>query len=739
MPDTTNLNQTCLGTYVRLEPCQTTSGGACKAFTGYAFQQGKDVTNNLLGTAVTGSLETAAAVCSSNCACQSFTSTQLIKSDAVVVTGGGTGTCDGTFVRTINCTAATLTCPTSTYFSKGYNFYAQQDGTGADLYSGQPLLRGGIADFMDHCDLTCACTAVSTWGAIKATNTRGASGNFSTQCQGVYTRTGSMVASVAGSKPVSASSEDTGGGYQKSYLVDNNIGNVFSTASGGTTTPWVAIDLQADYTVTNVQLYNDGTYGNRLGWAEVRVGMTRIDDSGDGALVSQNALCYKFTGRGTNGAVYSYFCTGGAPDNTAPRISLFGRYVTIQNFNTDPGNDADYYRLMLKEVMVDIACVMPQLGSPSASYNNYDVYVDWSVDGAALTAPTYPVFSWKACADYCRTTTGCLGFKYRATSRQCDLFSTRGKLERVWDPADTATFGATGYGDVAGVKDHSGCGTLSQSAGGSADLTLPFPQTISFGKTFSTPPLVLASFAGQNADSASHEVVITEVNTTSFNVEVLSSGLSTVRISWVALDGLPSQGLAFRRNGFMCTERECYNADLLASQGYIERKWTHSMKVLTGHFPKIFLSTRKISGSTGTSTVNTVFATNAYALLWMTPVGAMPTSYSGFTMDVLLANHPLVDAGTDSSYNCAAGSRTNYAACPLAMAGAGNNVCASRTITTSISFARTFTQAPLVSVSLTAVEWATSFDFFVSAGSITATGFTLTMTANCMSQASDYK
>lgn len=27
MPDTTNLNQTCLGTYVRLEPCQTTSGG----------------------------------------------------------------------------------------------------------------------------------------------------------------------------------------------------------------------------------------------------------------------------------------------------------------------------------------------------------------------------------------------------------------------------------------------------------------------------------------------------------------------------------------------------------------------------------------------------------------------------------------------------------------------------------------------------------------------------------------
>lgn len=40
----------------------------------------------------------------------------------------------------------------------------------------------------------------------------------------------------------------------------------------------------------------------------------------------------------------------------------------------------------------------------------------------------------------------------RATSRQCDLFSTRGKLERVWDPADTATFGATGYGDVAGVK-----------------------------------------------------------------------------------------------------------------------------------------------------------------------------------------------------------------------------------------------------------------------------------------------
>ena len=29
----------------------------------------------------------------------------------------------------------------------------------------------------------------------------------------------------------------------------------------------------------------------------------------------------------------------------------------------------------------------------------------------------------------------------------------------------------------------------------------------------------------------------------------------------------------------MCTERECYNADLLASQGYIERKWTHSMKV----------------------------------------------------------------------------------------------------------------------------------------------------------------
>lgn len=46
--------------------------------------------------------------------------------------------------------------------------------------------------------------------------------------------------------------------------------------------------------------------------------------------------------------------------------------------------------------------------------------------------------------------------------------------------------------------------------------------------------------------------------------------------------------------------------------------------------------------------VNTVFATNAYALLWMTPVGAMPTSYSGFTMDVLLANHPLVDAGEDA-------------------------------------------------------------------------------------------
>lgn len=97
----------------------------------------------------------------------------------------------------VSPSARAVTCPTSTYFSKGYNFYAQQDGTGADLYSGQPLLRGGIADFMDHCDLTCACTAVSTWGAIKATNTRGASGNFSTQCQGVYTRTGSMVASVA--------------------------------------------------------------------------------------------------------------------------------------------------------------------------------------------------------------------------------------------------------------------------------------------------------------------------------------------------------------------------------------------------------------------------------------------------------------------------------------------------------------------------------------------------------------
>lgn len=44
------------------------------------------------------------------------------------------------------------------------------------------------------------------------------------------------------------------------------------------------------------------------------------------------------------------------------------------------------------------------------------------MDGAALTAPTYPVFSWKACADYCRTTTGCLGFKYRWVRWLCAMW-----------------------------------------------------------------------------------------------------------------------------------------------------------------------------------------------------------------------------------------------------------------------------------------------------------------------------
>jgi hypothetical protein len=63
--------------------------------------------------------------------------------------------------------------------------------------------------------------------------------------------------------------------------------------------------------------------GDRLAFAEVRVGDTTINSSSAASSLEANALCWRLDGYGTAGAQYDYACSSGV---------LTGRYVTLQNF-----------------------------------------------------------------------------------------------------------------------------------------------------------------------------------------------------------------------------------------------------------------------------------------------------------------------------------------------------------------------------------------------------------------------
>ncbi len=63
--------------------------------------------------------------------------------------------------------------------------------------------------------------------------------------------------------------------------------------------------------------------GDRLAFAELRVGDTAISSGSAASSLAANALCWRLDGYGTPGALYDYACSSG---------TLTGRYVTLQNF-----------------------------------------------------------------------------------------------------------------------------------------------------------------------------------------------------------------------------------------------------------------------------------------------------------------------------------------------------------------------------------------------------------------------
>ena len=90
--------------------------------------------------------------------------------------------------------------------------------------------------------------------------------------------------------------------------------------------------------------------GDRLAFAELRVGNTAITSSSPSAALVANPLCWRLDGYGAIGVVYDYACSSG---------TLTGRYVTVQNFSPwtvvyPPWNPSSAGSLMLNlaEVMV---------------------------------------------------------------------------------------------------------------------------------------------------------------------------------------------------------------------------------------------------------------------------------------------------------------------------------------------------------------------------------------------------
>ena len=64
--------------------------------------------------------------------------------------------------------------------------------------------------------------------------------------------------------------------------------------------------------------------GERLAFAEVRVGNTAIGSGAANSAPLANTLCWRMDSFGTLGALYDYACSSG---------TLTGRYVTLQNFH----------------------------------------------------------------------------------------------------------------------------------------------------------------------------------------------------------------------------------------------------------------------------------------------------------------------------------------------------------------------------------------------------------------------
>ncbi|KAG2493532.1 hypothetical protein HYH03_008346 [Edaphochlamys debaryana] len=124
---------------------------------------------------------------------------------------------------------------------------------------------------------------------------------------------------------------------------DGNLADLFHSldSSNGFSepNPWLAVDLGAPLDVQRVKLYNRrDCCGDRLAFAEVRIGSQPITRREDSSLVVQNELVWKMAEYGATGAVYD--------------VQVYpvrrGRYTTLQNFH--PNGASPGYPLHIQEL-----------------------------------------------------------------------------------------------------------------------------------------------------------------------------------------------------------------------------------------------------------------------------------------------------------------------------------------------------------------------------------------------------
>ncbi|KAG2444343.1 hypothetical protein HXX76_001099 [Chlamydomonas incerta] len=266
------------------------------------------------------------------------------------------------------------------------------------------------------------------------------------------------------------------------------------------------------------------------------------------------------------------------------------------------------------------------------------------------------------------------GSQVWAVESVCYLYDVRNMLYRTWDPSNTSPYSSNNMLYVAGHKDNVGCGSRGHTVlSGSGTITSTGVVTdISFGVTYDSPPIVIVGLSGLKSTYFMIKLVVSYVSTTGFGVYVDSSSasgstFSSAGFNWLVLDGLPSGGVTYNASANTCARNICAITGRYCAA---TPRFYHNLKLLSGHGYRALWA---LTYREGTDVASNTFNLEDNSI-WMFGCGytnGVSMTSAEISYDVLAAYHPFYDASERAG---SWGGSIDYSASPVSITATGFSI-----------------------------------------------------------------